>query len=124
MAENRAFAPGMQVLTSDGELLGTVERPASDGFMLRRMGASDPTQETIPDMWVHRVDEHVHLNRTGAEALAGWRSLRFKTSDGTSPGAPADAQADAGRGTSMLWIILLLVAAAAAVAAYLLFAQP
>jgi len=124
MAEHRAFAPGMQVLTSDGELLGTVERPASDGFMLRRMGASDPTQETIPDMWVHRVDEKVHLNRTGAEALAGWRSLRFKTSDGVRPGAPTDAQADTRRGTFMLWAILMVVAAVAAIAAYLLLAQP
>ena len=123
MAEHREIAQGMQVLTSDGELLGTVAEPSRNGFMLRRMGPSDPTQETIPDMWVHHVDQQVHLNRTGAEAIAGWKSLSFKTSSGDRPGAIGDDR-DEGRGTNwMIWALVALVALVAAAVLYTQFAN-
>lgn len=122
MAENREIAPGMQVLTSDGELLGTVDAPATDGFMLRRMGPSDPTQETIPGMWILRVDEQVHLNRTGAEALAGWKSRRFETSSGERPGAPDDAREEQ-QGRRRGWLIWVLAALVALAVAAVLYTQ-
>ena len=117
--ENRGFARGMQVLTSDGELLGTVDRPSDQGFMLRRISASD-REETIPEMWVHRVDEHVHLNRTGAEAVAGWKSLQFETSSGDRPGAIADRDADRKSGTGAGWLLWLAIAAVAILAVLVL----
>jgi hypothetical protein len=123
MAENRGIAQGMQVLTSDGELLGTVDAPASDGFMLRRMGPSNPTQEAIPDMWILRVDEQVHLNRTGAEALAGWKSRSFETSSGERPGAPDDARVEKEGRRSSSWLIWVLVALVALAVAALLYVQ-
>lgn len=125
MVENKGIAQGMQVVTSDGELLGTVDAPASDGFMLRRMGSSDPTQETIPDMWILRVDEQVHLNRTGAEALAGWKSRRFETSSGERPGAPDDARVEQeGRRRNVLtWVLVALVALVVAALLYTQYAN-
>ncbi|HET9426873.1 MAG TPA: DUF2171 domain-containing protein [Allosphingosinicella sp.] len=113
--EHREIARGMQVLTSDGELLGTVDRPSNEGFMLRRMGDGD-REETVPDMWVHRVDEHVHLNRTGAETVAGWKSLQFQTSSGERPGAVGETRPEETSGGGMGWLLWVAIAAIAILA--------
>ena len=115
MADRKAIAPGMEVLTADGELLGTVADETREGFMLRRMGGRDK-EETIPDMWVARVDDHVHLNRTGAEAIAGWKSLQFTTSSGERPAAPVRDDRRERTGASWLLWALLAVAAIAIIA--------
>lgn len=120
--EHRDIARGMQVLTSDGELLGTVDRPSGQGFMLRRMGSGD-REETIPEMWVHRVDEHVHLNRTGAEAVAGWKSLQFQTSSGERPGAVHDAASERRDSGGTNWLLWLAIAAVAILAILVLTGQ-
>jgi hypothetical protein len=120
--EHRDIARGMQVLTSDGEVLGTVDRPSTEGFMLRRMGSAD-REETIPEMWVHRVDDNVHLNRTGAEALAGWKSLQFKTSSGERPGAIHDVHDEDRRNGGMGWLLWLAIAAVAILAVLVLTGQ-
>ena len=113
--EHREIAPGMQVLTSDGELLGTVDRPSDQGFMLRRMGAGE-REETVPEMWVHRVDEHVHLNRTGAETVAGWKSLQFQTSSGDRPGAVDDTREAKPSRSDTSWLLWVAIAAVAVLA--------
>ena len=120
--EHRDIARGMQVLTSDGEVLGTVDRPSNEGFMLRRMGSQD-REETIPDMWIHRIDDHVHLNRTGAEALAGWKSLQFQTSSGERTGAVAEDRREEQRSGGMGWILWLAIAAIAILAIFVLTGQ-
>jgi hypothetical protein len=120
--EHRDIARGMQVLTSDGEVLGTVDRPSNEGFMLRRMGSQD-REETIPDMWIHRIDDHVHLNRTGAEALAGWKSLQFQTSSGERTGAVAEDRREEQRSGGMGWILWLAIAAIAILAILVLTGQ-
>src|SRR5829696_1042596 len=119
MPERMAISKGMQVVTADGELLGTIDGESRGGFMLKRMGPAADGDHTIPDLWIDRVDDHVHLNRTGAEAVAGWKSLKFKTTSGDRPGVP-DAMRDdrtaAAAGTSwVLWLVLALVAIAAVV---------
>ncbi len=99
MPERTDIASGMQVLTADGELLGTVREPSSGGFLLNRLGPGRDGEETIPELWVERVDQHVHLNRTGAEAVAGWKSLQFKTSSGRYYPIPwNELRYDTGRG--------------------------
>jgi hypothetical protein len=108
MAE-RDVAPGMQVLTTDGEVLGTVDRPADDGFLLRRMNAADGAAETVPSLWIHRIDEHVHLNRSGAEVITGWKSLKFTTSSGAKPVGGAGAPERAAPNRTWLWIVLALL---------------
>jgi hypothetical protein len=121
MPERTAISKGMQVVTADGELLGTVDGESKGGFMLKRMGpTADRDETTIPDMWIARVDDHVHLNRTGAEAIAGWKSLKFKTSSGDRPGVPEamrhDTEAARPANPWLLWLVLALVAIAAVVA--------
>jgi hypothetical protein len=117
MPERTDISSGMQVLTADGELLGTVRGPSSGGFLLSRLGPGRDGEETIPELWVERVDEHVHLNRTGAEAVAGWKSLQFKTSAGDRPGVPEamrdDRQAARTGNAWWLWLVLAIVAIAA-----------
>jgi len=117
MAERSMIAPGMQVVTSDGELLGTVGDRRDDGFLLRRMSGGG--EERIPDMWIHDVDTQVRLNRTGAEALAGWKSMQFQTSSGTRPGAPDEEKRKEAAG-SRSWIVWLVIAAVLLLAAILL----
>jgi hypothetical protein len=114
---NPGINSGMQVLTSDGEVLGTVERASTDGFLLRRMTGQD--SEKIPELWIHRVDDHVHLNRTGAEALAGWKSLQFQTSAGEKPGAPVE-ETSAARGGNRSWLLWIALALVILIAAFLL----
>lgn len=117
--EHRDIARGMQVLTSDGELIGTVDRPSEQGFMLKRVSATD-REETIPEMWVHRVDQHVHLNRTGAEAIAGWKSLQFETSTGDRPGMVHDNEDRSASTGGAGWLLWLAIAAVAILAILIL----
>ncbi len=104
-------AAGMQVLTSDGEYIGDVDSPGEDGFTLRRLSGSD--HERVPTLWVHRVDQHVHLNRTGAEAIAGWKSLKFTTSGTASACSSTGEKSTVKTGFNtkwLLWIGLAVIA--------------
>ena len=120
MPERTAISKGMQVVTADGELLGTVDGESRGGFMLKRLaGPSDGDETTIPELWIDHVDDHVHLNRTGAEAVAGWKSLKFQTSSGDRPGIPEAMRDDRTKERSgaswLLWLVLALVAVAVVV---------
>jgi len=120
MPERMAVSKGMQVVTADGELLGTVDGESRGGFMLKRLGGrTDGSETTIPELWIDRVDDHVHLNRTGAEAVAGWKSLKFQTSSGDRPGVPdamREERAAARSGISpLIWLVIALIAIAAVV---------
>jgi hypothetical protein len=112
--EQSRVAPGMQVLTSDGEYIGNVGSSSEDGFTLRRLTGTEGEHEQVPALWIHKVDQHVHLNRTGAEAIAGWKSLSFKTSSGSVPTGLTNAEkhssANAVNLKWMLWIGLAVVA--------------
>lgn len=120
MVEHSRIAPGMQVLTSDGEYIGNVDNPGEEGFMLRRLTGTDA--ERVPALWVHRVDEHVHLNRTGAEAIAGWKSLKFTTSSGDAPAHAADGEKrPAVAGTNAKWLLWAVLAVVAILVLMMLF---
>jgi hypothetical protein len=120
--ENSRIAPGMQVLTSDGEYIGNVDNPSDDGFTLRRLTGSDGEHERVPSLWVHRVDEHIHLNRTGAEAIAGWKSLKFQTSSGTAPAQAATAEKRSGTGGfDLKWILWAALAVVVILVLMMLF---
>jgi hypothetical protein len=112
--EQSKVSPGMQVLTSDGEYIGNVGSHREDGFTLRRLTGAEGEQEQVPTLWIHKVDQHVHLNRTGAEAIAGWKSLSFKTSSGSAPIGLTSAEkrpsANAANVKWLLWIGLAVVA--------------
>ena len=78
------IAHGMQVLGSDGALLGTVDGVEGDTIKLQRDGSPDGMHHFVPLDLVERVDQHVHLNATSAAARDRW-----------VPGAAAAAGASA-----------------------------
>jgi hypothetical protein len=120
--DHSRIAPGMQVLTSDGEYIGNVGDPGDDGFTLRRLTGSEDGHEKVPTLWVHRVDEHVHLNRTGAEAIAGWKSLKFTTSSGAAPAHAAGGdRSPAAPGPNSKWLLWAVLAVVAILVLMMLF---
>ena len=66
----------LPVLGSDGGHVGTVDH--MDGEARIKLTKNDPTSggehHFIPLVWVERVDEHVHLNKTTADARAQWQA--------------------------------------------------
>ena len=67
----------MDVISSDFKVVGKVDHlEGADAIKLTK--TSSPTGEShhfIPMSWVDRVDQHVHLNKTGAEVLAHWSKV-------------------------------------------------
>lgn len=63
---------GMQVIGSDGAVVGTVDGMEGDAIKLQRGDSADGNHHFVPISQVERVDEHVHLNVTGTAARAGW----------------------------------------------------
>ena len=66
------IAHGMQVLGSDGTLLGNVDGVEGDAIKLQRSGSSDGNHHFVPLDQVDRVDQHVHLSTTAAAVRSGW----------------------------------------------------
>jgi hypothetical protein len=66
----------MEVLGSDGVHVGTVDH--LEGRDQVKLTKDDPDaggeHHFIPLAWVDRVDEHVHLKQSGAEAKARWKT--------------------------------------------------
>jgi hypothetical protein len=64
----------MDVISSDLKTVGKVDHlDGSDKIKLTKQ--SSPTGEHhhfIPFSWIDHVDQHVHLNKTGAEVTAHW----------------------------------------------------
>lgn len=100
-----ATARGMQVITSDGELIGTVADARPDGLTVVRLGAAEGEQQTVPGGWIEKIDRQVHLNRSGAEAVAGWRASTF-TQDRH---AHKDTPAQPGMASRWIWLLLVLL---------------
>jgi outer membrane protein OmpA-like peptidoglycan-associated protein len=63
---------GMQVLGSDGGLIGSVDGVESEGIKLQRAAAGDGLHHYVPADFIDHVDQHVHLNVTAATARDRW----------------------------------------------------
>lgn len=65
----------MEVVGSDGQHIGTVEKVRGDRIILAK---SDPSSggmhQSIPCSWVETVDEKVIVNKSAEEARSHWRS--------------------------------------------------
>lgn len=65
----------MEVLGSDGQLVGTVDHlDETDRIKLVRKdrAAHDPDPHYIPIEWVARVDRHVHLTKPMRDVVGLW----------------------------------------------------
>lgn len=66
----------MEVKSSDGEHVGTVDRvEGSDRIKLTKSdaGAHSGHHHFIPLDWVDHVDAHVHLSKTSKDVTANWQ---------------------------------------------------
>lgn len=91
---------GLAVIASDGEPVGAVDKVEGDRIKMTRKDSTDGAHHFIPLAWVARVEERVHLNRTGADVRTAWGSDRATT-------AAHGAAATHDRKTNWLpWILL------------------
>lgn len=64
----------MDVISSDKKTVGKVDHmEGADKIKLTKASAPDGKHHFIPLSWVDHVDQHVHLNKSGAEATSQWQ---------------------------------------------------
>ena len=81
--DGSSVSAGMQVLGSDGGMIGTVDSVEDDRIKLKRAPeAGGGLHHYIPLAWVARVDDHVHLDRDAALAREVWAA---EGADGPRP---------------------------------------
>ena len=66
----------MEVLSSDGQHIGTVDylEGSSDIKLTKSDPKSGGQHHLIPLAWVDHVDQHVHLNRSSQDVQMRWRT--------------------------------------------------
>jgi len=62
----------MPVVCSDGGQFATVDHMDGDYIKLTKKDSPDGQHHWIPMSWVTRVDEHVHVDRPGQQAMQEW----------------------------------------------------
>jgi outer membrane protein OmpA-like peptidoglycan-associated protein len=100
---------GMQVLGSDGGLIGEVDGVSGERIKLKRAIGSGP-HHFIPSEWVARVDDHVHLSLDAATARERWVA-ESDDGHGAYAAAPAAAAAGERKANRIPWIIGLVLLA-------------
>ena len=67
--------PHMDVISSDKKMVGQVDHLDGSGIIKLTKQSSPDGQHHhfIPIDWIDRVDQHVHLNKTGADVTAHWQ---------------------------------------------------
>ncbi len=63
----------MPVVCSDGGQFATVDHPDANGT-IKLTKDDQGKHHWIPLSWVTRVDEHVHVDRPGKQAMQEWMS--------------------------------------------------
>jgi hypothetical protein len=68
----------MDVISSDRKTVGKVDHlDGPDKIKLTKQSSPDGEHHHfIPVPWIDHVDEHVHLNKTGADVMAHWQHGR------------------------------------------------
>jgi hypothetical protein len=75
MADASLIRTHMDVISSDRKSVGKVDRlEGNDKIKLTKQSAPDGQHHHfIPVSWVDHVDQHVHLNKSGAEVISHWQ---------------------------------------------------
>jgi len=78
MADLSQVRDHMDVVSSDRKMVGKVDHlEGEDGIKLTKRSSPDGDHHhIIPVGWIDHVDQHVHLNKTGAEVTAHWEHAR------------------------------------------------
>jgi len=75
MPDTSLIKAQMDVISSDRKNVGKVDHlEGGDKIKLTKQSAPDGQHHHfIPLAWVDRVDQHVHLNKTGADVTSQWQ---------------------------------------------------
>jgi hypothetical protein len=74
MAHHHQVQEHMEVLGSDGQHVGVVDRLEDGSIKLTKDDPkSDGMHHYIPSDWIDHVDEHVHLNKSSHDAMRQWK---------------------------------------------------
>jgi hypothetical protein len=75
MADTSKIKEHMDVISSDRKTVGQVDHlEGSDKIKLTKQSSPDGQHHHfIPVAWVDHVDQHVHLNKSGADVTSHWQ---------------------------------------------------
>jgi hypothetical protein len=75
MADTSQIKERMDVISSDKKTVGKVDHlEGTDKIKLTRQSSPDGQHHHfIPVSWVDHVDQHVHLNKSGADVTSRWQ---------------------------------------------------
>jgi hypothetical protein len=75
VADSTLIKVHMDVISSDRKAVGKVDKIEGDGTIKLTKQSSPDGQHHhfIPLSWVDRVDQHVHLNKSGADVTLHWQ---------------------------------------------------
>ena len=108
MVDQGSIHEGMEVLGSDGGMIGRVDRVHDDHIHLQPTSQLSGAQRfAVPLAWVARADDHVHLDRPAALARDEWMTVG-EADAGAGAAAPAGdgGQAAAHTGGGRDWSTL------------------
>ena len=111
----------MQVLGSDGGMIGRVDGVSGERIKLKRSAdTGGGLHHFIPSAWVARIDDHVHLDRSAATAREGWTPEGAGASSSGTSSARGGGGDDAYSRSKSNWVIWVALAALLAVTLYAL----
>ena len=71
-----AIAEHMEVIASDGTVIGTVDHMDGNNLIkLAKHDSPDGMHHTIPTAWIDHVDTHVHLTKTASAVRSEWTAV-------------------------------------------------
>lgn len=76
MADTSKIKEHMDVIGSDGEKIGQVDRVDGSGqIKLTKNSAPDGAHHLVQAAWIDHVDSHVHLNKPASDVKAAWKKV-------------------------------------------------
>lgn len=97
MAGSENIRADMQVIASDGGMVGTVDGVEGERIKLKRASElGGGGHHFVPTSWVARVDDHVHLDREAALVRDSWQGEGSAASGAAGTGAAGVSGAYAG----------------------------
>jgi hypothetical protein len=75
MPDTSEIKEHMDVISSDRKAVGKVDHlEGSDKIKLTKQSSPDGQHHHfIPVSWIDHIDQHVHLNKTGADVTSHWQ---------------------------------------------------
>jgi len=74
MTSIAAIKPHMPVVCSEGGQFAVVDHMASDNRTIKLAKDASGQHHYIPFSWVTKVDDKVHIDRPGTQAMREWSS--------------------------------------------------